>query len=73
MKTPKGNPHIKAALCEVAWAISRTRNTWLSAKFWSLSARIGKKKAIVAIAHKVIVIIYHMLSRKEKFIERAIA
>ncbi|WP_305927807.1 IS110 family transposase [Bacillus mycoides] len=53
-RTTKGNPHIQSTLCEVAWAISRTRHTWLSGKYWSLAARRGKKKALVAIAHKTI-------------------
>src|SRR5690606_22775211 len=41
-KTTKGNPHIKTVLCEVAWAISRSRNRWLAAKYWSIAARRGK-------------------------------
>ncbi|EQB94631.1 hypothetical protein B23_1557 [Geobacillus thermoleovorans B23] len=37
----------------------------MAAKFWSLAARRGKKKALVAIAHRMLVTIYCMLSRKE--------
>ncbi|WP_455583724.1 transposase [Geobacillus zalihae] len=44
-RTVKGNPHIKSALCEAAWALSRCRNQPLAAKFWSLAARQGKKKS----------------------------
>ncbi|MGF9821684.1 transposase [Brevibacillus agri] len=54
VRTPKGNPHIKSSLCETAWAASRTRNTYLSAKYWKLSSRRGKKKALVALAHKLL-------------------
>ncbi|MEB8676360.1 IS110 family transposase [Bacillus cereus] len=68
-RTTKGNPHIQSMLCEVAWAISRTRHTWLSGKYWSLAARRGKKKALIAIAHKVIKIIYHILDQRSGFIE----
>ncbi|PEF42763.1 transposase, partial [Bacillus wiedmannii] len=68
-RTTKGNPHIQSTLCEVAWAISRTRHTWLSGKYWSLAARRGKKKALVAIAHKTIKIIYHILNQRYGFIE----
>lgn len=67
----KGNTHIKVALCEAAWAASRSRKTWLSKKFWKLSARIGKKKAIVAIAHKMIVSLYYILSKKVSYEEPA--
>ncbi|WP_154724648.1 MULTISPECIES: hypothetical protein [Bacillus] len=45
------------------------RKTWLSGKFWSLAARRGKRKAIIAIAHKVIKVIYHILKQQMAFIE----
>jgi transposase len=72
-RTTKGNPHIKSALCEAGWALSRCRNQRLAAKYWSLAARRGKKKALVAIAHRMLTIIYCMLSRKEPFRERQIS
>lgn len=50
-KTVKGNPPIKSALCEAAWAVSRSRNHWLASKYWSIATRRGKKKALVAISH----------------------
>lgn len=68
-RTVKGNPHIKSALCEAAWAASRSKNTRLSAKYWSLAARRGKKKALVAIGHRMLTIIYHMLKNKEPYHE----
>jgi transposase len=68
-KTVKGNPHIKSALCEAAWAVSRCRNRWLATKYWSIAARRGKKKALVAISHRMLRIIYSMLINKERFKE----
>jgi transposase len=68
-RTSKGNPHIKSAMCEVAWAISRCRNRWLAAKFWSIASRRGKKKALVAISHRMLRIIYSMLINKEHYRE----
>ena len=65
----KGNPHIKSALCESAWAVSRSRNTRLATKYWSLAARRGKKKALVAIGHRMLTIVYHMLLNKEHYQE----
>ncbi|WP_249275572.1 hypothetical protein [Bacillus thuringiensis] len=47
----------------------RTRHTWLSGKYWSFSARRGKKKSPIAIAHKVIKIAYHILDQQSGFIE----
>lgn len=72
-RTTKGNPHIKSAMCEAAWAVSRCRNRWLAAKYWSIAARRGKKKALVAISHRMLRIIYSMLLKKETFKEMQIS
>lgn len=42
-RTVKGNPHIKSAMCEAAWAVSRSRNRWLANKYWSLPSRRGNR------------------------------
>ena len=68
-RTTKGNPHIKSAMCEAAWATSRCRNRWLAAKYWSIAARRGKKKALVAMSHRMLRIIYSMLINKECYKE----
>ena len=68
-RSVKGNPHIKSALCEAAWAASRSRNTKLSVRYWSLAARRGKKKALVATGHRMLTIVYHMLLRQEPYHE----
>ncbi|NRD78030.1 IS110 family transposase [Bacillus sp. BRMEA1] len=72
-KTVKGNPHIKSALCEAAWAVSRCRNRWLATKYWSIATRKGKKKALVALSHRMLRIIYSMLINKESFKEMQIS
>lgn len=71
-KTTKGNPHIKSALCEAAWVVSRCRNRWLAARYWSIAAKRGKKKALVATSHRMLRIIYSMLKNKEPFKEMQI-
>jgi transposase len=48
------------ALVQAAWAASRSKNTWMAARFWLLARRIGKKKAIIATAHAIIVALWHM-------------
>jgi transposase len=45
----------------VAWAISHTKDNYLSAQFHRIARRRGKQKAVVAVAHSVLVILYHML------------
>jgi hypothetical protein len=56
-------------MCEVSWAISHTRNTYLGANFWRLSGRIGKKKAILAIARKSLVAAHILLSHNVSYTE----
>jgi len=59
--TGRGNPWLRSALVESAWAASRTRETYLSAQYHRLAARRGAKRAIVALAHTILVILYHLL------------
>jgi len=47
----KGNRWVRRALCQAAWAVTRKRNCHLTALFCRLTARLGVKKAIVAVAH----------------------
>lgn len=68
-KTRDGNQALQDALCEAAWAASRTKNTYLSALYRRLVGRRGKKRAIVAVAHSILVSAYHMLSRHETYQE----
>jgi transposase len=62
-----GNPYLRAALAEVTWAISHTKDTYLSTHYHRLARRMGKKKAVVAVSHTLLVIIYHMLSKKQPY------
>lgn len=65
----KGNPYIKSMLCEIAWVIAGKRNTYLSAWYWKIKQKKGAKKAIVALARKLLVIIYTMLKQGTLFDE----
>lgn len=66
-RTTKGNRPIGAALNQAAWAASRTKDTFLKARYHRLAARRGKKRAIVAIGRSIIVSIWHMLSRRQPY------
>ncbi len=61
-KPTKGNRWLGEVLVECAWAAARSRDTYLSAQYWRLSRRIGKKKAATAVAHSILVIAWHLLS-----------
>jgi transposase len=66
-KTRDGNQALQAALSEAAWAATRTKETYLAAQYRRLATRRGKKRAIVAVAHSILVSIYYMLSRHEPY------
>ena len=68
-KTRKGDSWLRAALCEAAWAASRTKGTYLSALFRRIAARRGHKRAIVAVAHAILIIAYQMLKHNEPYRE----
>jgi transposase len=61
-KTTKGDVWLIDVLTQCAWAAAHTRDTYLSAQFWRLARRIGKKKAAVAVAHSILVICWHLLT-----------
>ena len=68
-KTRKGNRVLRAALTQLAHAAARTKGTYLSALYQRLAKRRGKKRAIIAVAHAMVVSAFHMLSRNESYRE----
>ena len=68
-RTRHGNTYVRAALVQAAWGASRKKNCYLSAQYWRLVKRLGRKKALVAVAHSLLVIIYHVLEREQSYTE----
>ena len=68
-RTRKGSPWLKEALVEAAHAASRAKGTYLYALFHRIAARRGKKRAAVAVAHAILVIVYHMLKNRSHYRE----
>jgi transposase len=68
-KTRKGSVWLRRALCEAAWAASRTKNTYLSAQYRRIAAKRGQKRASLAVAHSILVIAYHLLKDKVRYQE----
>jgi transposase len=60
-RTRKGNGWLRAALVEAAWGAAHTRQSYLAAQYRRLAARRGNKRALIAVAHSLVVIIYHLL------------
>ena len=58
---------LKATLVTAAACVARTNGTYLRDKFHRLRARMGAKKAAVAVAHKILLAVFHMLQRAVAF------
>jgi transposase len=65
--TRQGSPWLCRMACQCAWAAARTKNTYLSSQFRRLAARRGKKRAIIAVAHTLIVIGYHLQKNQSNY------
>jgi transposase len=68
-KTRKGSKWLRTALVECAEAAARTKDSYLRAQYARIKGRHGHKKAIVAVAHSILVIAYHVLLRSEPYRE----
>ena len=68
-----GNHYLRSTLVQAAWAAVRTKDSFLAAYFHRLAARRGKQKAIIAVAHKILVIVYTLLKTGQVYEERGAA
>jgi transposase len=66
-RTRKGNAALRSALVEAAQAAGRTKRSYLGAQYRRVARRRGKQKAAVAVAHSLLVIAYHLLTRAEPY------
>jgi transposase len=67
--TRKGNVYVRGALTQAAWAATRTKHTYLAAQFRRLTTRLGKRRALVAVGHSILVIAWHLLSTHASYQE----
>jgi transposase len=68
-RVTKGNRWLKRILVQAAWAASHTKGTYLAAQYRRLAKRRGVKRALVAVGHTLLVIIYHVLKRGTTYAE----
>jgi transposase len=66
-RTRKGNRWLRRALAEAAWAASRVKKSYLAAQYRRLAGKRGRKRALVAVAHSLLVIIYHVLKNNVEY------
>jgi transposase len=66
-RTRAGDKPLKSALIQAANAARHTRNTYLAAQYHRIAARRGHKRAIVAVAHSIFIIAYHIIHRGTRY------
>jgi transposase len=64
-RTRDSNKYLRSTLIEAAASAIRKKDSYLAAKYYRLKRRRGTKKARVAIAHQILVIVYHLLTKRE--------
>src|SRR5262245_59496199 len=68
-RTTKGNAWLRVTLVQCAWAASHSKGTYLAAQYKRLAARRGKKRALVAVVHTLLGIVYAVLKKKGTYQE----
>jgi transposase len=63
-RATQGNKWLKGTLTEAAWAASKTKGTYLSARYRRLASRRGKKRASLAVAHTILIMAYHVIKEQ---------
>jgi len=64
-----GNKHLQTTLVECGWGATRKKDCVLKRKYESLVGRRGKKKALMAVGHKIIIAAYFVINNKEAYKE----
>jgi transposase len=72
-RTTKGSQWLGAVLVQVAWAAVHTKGTLFGAQYRRWVKRMGKKKALIAVGHKILTVIYELLRGGEDYVERLAA
>jgi len=66
-KTRKGNRFLRTVLVQAAHAAARTRSTYVRAQYRRLATRRGQKRAMMAVAHAILIMASYMIQRQEPY------
>jgi transposase len=66
-RTRKGSRWLRQTMVQAAWAASHTKTTYLTAQYRRLAARRGRKRALIALAHTILGIVYHVLKKGTEY------
>ena len=69
-KTRKGNPQLRCLLVQAAHSASHQKHCYLAEQYRRIAKRRGAKRAAIAVAHSILVIIYHLLSNQTTYLEK---
>ena len=72
-KTRKGSRWLRQVLVEIAQVAAKTKDTYLAAQYRRIASRRGKKRALIALGHTVLVIAYQLLTRKQPYHDLGVA
>lgn len=65
--TRHGNRWLRRALTEAAWAASHAKDSYLAAQYRRLASRRGKKRALLGVAHSILIVIYQILKHHQEY------
>lgn len=68
-RSPVTKHHLKSIMIEIAWAAVKKKGSYYRDKYWRLRYRLGPKKAIVAIAHRIVKALYAIIKHGERYKE----
>lgn len=66
-RTTKGSIWLRTALVQAAWGASHAKRSYLAAQYRRLAGRRGRKRALVTVAHSLLVIVYHLLQNRSRY------
>jgi transposase len=72
-KTRKGSRWLRQVLVEAAHVAAKTKQTYLAAQYQRIAARRGKKRALIALGHTILIIVYYVLTRKQPYQDLGVA
>lgn len=68
-RTRKGNRYLRRLLTQSAWSVIRKKNCFLTALFFRIASRGGQKKAAMAVAHRILTIVWHIIAESSTYKE----
>jgi transposase len=72
-KTTKGSRWLRTTLVQAAWSAGRSKGTIFQRQYARLSPRLGRKKALIAVAHRILAVAYLLLERGQDYEEPKVA